>query len=285
MCFSLVIVCTDNYAVIVDTSRTWRNYRHAANAVNIYKEVRRLGIPDSNIILLLGDDADCDSKNSYTARLSTDIPIDAKCRAVDLARFVHILVTGQGSSGPKLQSHSGSNVLLYITGHGGVDFINFLGKNEFSNQMLADMVDEMWLRKRYRNLLVIIDSCKAATMFKHIRSPNFIGVSSSNDTEDGISDRLNLEHGFHQGDRFSYALAKFLRGLNRQTTKTLNSVFQVCSFKQCMSTITVWSNLDKNSVKNSMEIAKRMPLLDFFGSRTTSLKKHVSKMLKEITFM
>ena len=37
---------TNNWAVIVDTSRFWFNYRHAANVLSIYRSVRRLGIPD-----------------------------------------------------------------------------------------------------------------------------------------------------------------------------------------------------------------------------------------------
>ena len=37
---------TNNWAVIIDTSRFWFNYRHAANVLSIYRSVKRLGIPD-----------------------------------------------------------------------------------------------------------------------------------------------------------------------------------------------------------------------------------------------
>ncbi|KAI9923127.1 hypothetical protein PsorP6_002078 [Peronosclerospora sorghi] len=53
---TLVCVCgeeyhrhTNNWAVIVDTSRFWNNYRHVANALSLYHSVKRLGIPDSQI--------------------------------------------------------------------------------------------------------------------------------------------------------------------------------------------------------------------------------------------
>jgi phosphatidylinositol glycan class K len=50
-CFLSTVQCSDvkhtnNWAVIVDTSRFWFNYRHAANALSIYRSVKRLGIPD-----------------------------------------------------------------------------------------------------------------------------------------------------------------------------------------------------------------------------------------------
>lgn len=40
----------------VCTSRSWFNYRHVANTLSMYRSVKRLGIPDSNIILMLADD-------------------------------------------------------------------------------------------------------------------------------------------------------------------------------------------------------------------------------------
>ena len=47
---------TNNWAVIVDTSRYWFNYRHVSNALSFYHTVKRMGIPDSQIILMLADD-------------------------------------------------------------------------------------------------------------------------------------------------------------------------------------------------------------------------------------
>jgi len=41
---------------VVDTSRFWFNYRHIANTLSMYRTVKRLGIPDSHIILMLADD-------------------------------------------------------------------------------------------------------------------------------------------------------------------------------------------------------------------------------------
>nr|XP_020010781.1 GPI-anchor transamidase-like [Castor canadensis] len=37
---------TNNWAVLVCTSRFWFNYRHVANTLSVYRSVKRLGIPD-----------------------------------------------------------------------------------------------------------------------------------------------------------------------------------------------------------------------------------------------
>ena len=54
---------TTNWAILVDTSRFWFNYRHSANVLSLYRTVKRLGIPDSNIILMLADDMACNPRN------------------------------------------------------------------------------------------------------------------------------------------------------------------------------------------------------------------------------
>ncbi|XP_050340535.1 putative GPI-anchor transamidase [Bactrocera neohumeralis] len=54
---------TNNWAVLVDASRFWFNYRHVANVLSIYRSVKRLGIPDSQIILMLADDMACNARN------------------------------------------------------------------------------------------------------------------------------------------------------------------------------------------------------------------------------
>ena len=68
---------TNNWAVLVDTSRSssstlnfpyldflrfWFNYRHVANVLSVYRSVKRLGIPDSQIILMVADDMACNPR-------------------------------------------------------------------------------------------------------------------------------------------------------------------------------------------------------------------------------
>jgi hypothetical protein len=59
---------TSNWAVLVCTSAYWYNYRHMANTLSLYRTVRRLGVPDSNIILMLADDVACNARNPYPSQ-------------------------------------------------------------------------------------------------------------------------------------------------------------------------------------------------------------------------
>ena len=60
---------TNNWAVIVSTSKYWFNYRHTANALSVYHTVKRLGLPDARIILMLSDDIACNPRNDFPAQV------------------------------------------------------------------------------------------------------------------------------------------------------------------------------------------------------------------------
>lgn len=79
LCLSAASGHSSNWAVVVCASRDWRNYRHVANALSIYRTVKRLGIPDSHIILMLADDIACNARNAFPASV-----FNAKGHRVDV---------------------------------------------------------------------------------------------------------------------------------------------------------------------------------------------------------
>jgi len=46
----------------------------------------------------------------------------------------------------------GSNVLVYLTGHGGDGFLKFQDSEEITSQELADALEQMWEKRRYVNM-------------------------------------------------------------------------------------------------------------------------------------
>jgi len=77
---------TNNWAVLVGTSRFWFNYRHVGNTLGVYHGIKKLGIPDSNIILMLADDMPCNARNIRPAQVSAD---EVMQHSADSARRVH----------------------------------------------------------------------------------------------------------------------------------------------------------------------------------------------------
>jgi phosphatidylinositol glycan class K len=70
---------------------------------------------------------------------------------VTVENFVRLL-TGRTPPGTprskQLLTDEGSNVLVYLTGHGGEGFLKFQDSEEVTSQELADAVEQMWQKRR-----------------------------------------------------------------------------------------------------------------------------------------
>ncbi|KAM7512123.1 hypothetical protein LguiB_010998 [Lonicera macranthoides] len=153
---------TNNWAVLVFTSRFWFNYRHMANTLSLYRTVKRLGIPDERIILMLADDMACNARNKYPAQVfnnenhrlnlyGDNVEVDYRGYEVTVENFFRVL-TGASTEccskdSEELQSHD-----------------------------LADAVKQMKEKRRFKELLLImVDTCQAATLFSQVPVTNFFG--------------------------------------------------------------------------------------------------------------
>lgn len=74
-----------------------------------------------------------------------------------------------------------------MTGHGGEDFLKFQDNEELSSKDLADAFAQMFEKKRYHEMLFMIDTCQGQSMFDKIYSPNIISASSSKTGEPSYS--------------------------------------------------------------------------------------------------
>lgn len=154
---------TSNWAVLVSTSRFWFNYRHLANVLSLYRTVKRLGIPDSQIILMLPDDMACNPRNAFPGTVynnadraldlyGDNIEVDYRGYEVTVENFIRLLTDRVGEDMPRskrLLTDDRSNILVYMTGHGGNEFLKFQDAEEISAFDLADAFEQMWEKKRY----------------------------------------------------------------------------------------------------------------------------------------
>jgi glycosylphosphatidylinositol transamidase (GPIT) subunit GPI8 len=154
---------TSNWAVLVGTSRFWFNYRHLANVLSLYRTVKRLGIPDSQIILMLPDDMACNPRNAFPGAVfnnadraldlyGDNIEVDYRGYEVTVENFIRLMTDRWGEDTPRskrLMTDERSNILVYMTGHGGNEFLKFQDAEEISAFDLADAFGQMWEKKRY----------------------------------------------------------------------------------------------------------------------------------------
>ncbi|PKI84963.1 hypothetical protein MVES_001065 [Malassezia vespertilionis] len=214
---------TNNWAVLVGTSKFWFNYRHMANTLGMYRTVKRLGIPDSHIILMLADDVACNSRNPNPGAVwpeadksfdlyGDDVEVDYRGYEVTVQNFLRLLTGRVPSHTPRskrLESDVHSNIFLYMTGHGGDEFLKFQDSEEISAFDLADAIEQMWEKRRYHELFFMIDTCQASTMTEKIYSPNYT---------------VDHQLGVPLIDRYTRAVLEFMEHTDRSSNKTMDEL-------------------------------------------------------------
>ncbi|KAI9808049.1 MAG: glycosylphosphatidylinositol anchor biosynthesis [Pycnora praestabilis] len=232
---------TSNWAVLVSTSRFWFNYRHLANVLSLYRTVKRLGIPDSQIILMLPDDMACNPRNAFPGTVynnadraldlyGDNIEVDYRGYEVTVENFIRLLTDRVGEEMPRskrLLTDDRSNILVYMTGHGGNEFLKFQDAEEISAFDLADAFEQMWEKKRYHEMLFMIDTCQANTMYSKLYSPNIIATGSSEIDQSSYSHHADNDVGVAVIDRYTYYNLDFLETHIREpgSKMTLGDLF------------------------------------------------------------
>ncbi|BFI08643.1 GPI-anchor transamidase subunit K [Marchantia polymorpha subsp. ruderalis] len=264
---------TNNWAVLVCTSRYWFNYRHMANTLSLYRTVKRLGIPDDHIILMLADDMACNARNKYPAQVfnnedhrlnlyGDNVEVDYRGYEVTVENFLRLLTGRHNAAVPRskrLITDENSNILLYMTGHGGDQFLKFQDAEDIQSNDLADAFAQMHEKKRYRELLVMVDTCQAATLHSQLYSPGVFAVGSSLKGENSYSHHLDADVGVTVVDRFTYYTLQFFENLEIFSNTTLQSLLQTYDPKLLDSHINYRSDLFARPLDQVL-------LTDFFGS-------------------
>ncbi|KAG0052528.1 glycosylphosphatidylinositol anchor biosynthesis [Gryganskiella cystojenkinii] len=264
---------TNNWAVLVCTSRFWFNYRHIANTLSMYRTVKRLGIPDSNIILMLADDVACNSRNIFPATVynnqgrpidlyGENVEVDYRGYEVTVENFIRLLTGRVAKDTPRskrLLTDDQSNILVYMTGHGGEEFLKFQDAEEISAYDLGDAFQQMYEKKRYNEILFMIDTCQANTMYTKIHSPNIVSTGSSKLHESSYSHLEDYDIGVAVIDRYTYYVLEVLEKIDMQSKATLQDLFNTYDYDLLRSTPGVNNDTFKRPLDQAL-------LTDFFGN-------------------
>lgn len=264
---------TNNWAVIVLTLRFWFNYRHMANALLMYRTVKRLGIPDSQIILMLPDDMACNLRNAFPGAVFNNnnrqidlygelIEVDYRGYDVTVEAFIRLLTDRWPADHPRLKrllTDLRLNIFIYMTGHGGNEFLKFQDAEEISGYDIADAFEQMHENHRYNEILFMIDTCQANTMYQRFYLPNILAVGLLEYEELSFSHHADVDIGVAVIDRFTYFNLEFLEGCSRSLDKTLADLFGVYTFENIHLHAGIRTDLFKRD-------PSKVLLTDFFGN-------------------
>ncbi|WEJ94344.1 glycosylphosphatidylinositol anchor biosynthesis [Yamadazyma tenuis] len=264
---------TNNWAVLVSTSRFWFNYRHIANVLSLYRTVKRMGIPDSQIILMLADDIACNPRNAAPGTVFNNmnqaidlygdsIEVDYRGYDVTVENFIRLLTDRWDKDHPRtkrLLTDENSNIFIYMTGHGGNEFLKFQDAEEIGSYDIADAFAQMHEMKRYNEIFFMIDTCQANSMYERFYSPNILAVGSSKIDQSSYSHHSDLEIGVAVIDRFTYYTLDFLENIEQSSDATIEDLFDIYTFENIHSDPGFRTDLFKRDIST-------VKLTDFFGN-------------------
>jgi len=244
-----------------------------SNTLGMYRTVKRLGIPDSNIILMLADDAACNSRNRFPGTVYShpsrqldlygdNIEVDYRGYEVTVENFLRVLTGRVDPSMPRskrLLTDDKSNIFVYMTGHGGNEFLKFQDNEEISAFDIADAFEQMHQKKRYNEIFFMIDTCQANTMFSKFYSPNILATGSSMLDESSWAHESDRDIGVAVIDRFTHYVLEFMEGINKTSQLTMQDLFNSYDIGKIGSHPgTASSAIEQRPLRNAL-------ITDFFG--------------------
>jgi len=193
------IACAENWAVIVVGSKGFMNYRHHADGCHAYHILKKGGVPESNIILMMQDDVANAEENPYPGQLFNK-PTDSGTPGVDVYKGCKPTYTGnqvtgklfldviQGKKSANVQTVLGStaqdNVFINFVDHGGVGIIAMPNGPNLKNTELVDALKSMHSSKMYNKLVFYMEACESGSMFQTLpQGLNIYATTAANAKE------------------------------------------------------------------------------------------------------
>lgn len=214
----------ENWALLVAGSKSWNNYRHQADVLNMYQILKKNGYDDNHIVLIVADDlAHALSNTDYgTIRvrpdgenLYHDLQIDYKLDEIHPVDISAIL-NGQQSERLPHVIHSGSNdnVLVFWSGHGiqGQFVWSDLSKG-FTTEMLQETLVKQTENRNYRKMLWLVETCYAKSVGQAVYGhPGILCIAAADSKETSKADVYNTKLGVWMSNRFTTTLTEAIQG-------------------------------------------------------------------------
>ena len=208
-------VHTGNWALLVASSKEWANYRHQADVLAIYQQLKQVGYTDDRIILIAEDDIADNVSNPNKGVVQVTIggnnvyeQVEIDYRMSELqAKDILAILSGEKSERLPIviESTANDNVFVFWSGHGVPGALCW---NDDAYGIMGDQLDETFHRMRekrsYRKLLMMVEACFSGGVMEQCRNiPGMLFVTAANGDETSKADVFNGEMKVWMSNRFT----------------------------------------------------------------------------------
>ncbi len=241
----------DQYAVLVQGSDGYDNYRHQADVLNVYQTLRRGGFPDDHIILIIDKSLayGSDIHERGVIRATPDGPdllsgttagsgvsaaeVDYNNTTLKPQDIADILAGRSSSRLPMVvPQDAGQNVFFYWSGHG--NSMEHGGSDEFcwrdnsyGDGFTATLLRQTAEQMKYRKLFIVAEPCYGECVIRAIEGlPGVLAMSGASATEQSWADCWSNKAHIWLCDRFTL---NFVNCLTDNPLTSFRDLFLYCA--------------------------------------------------------
>ncbi len=189
----------DRYAVVMATSTGWDSYRHQADALDIYRMLKKAGYPDDHIVLITEDDLARNPENPHPGvvhvlpdgeNLYPGVVNDYKISQLTPEDLGNILSGTVTERTPEVVHGSkNTNVLLFWSGHGLDDNLMAWADDSVTSGQIRSMLEGA--QGNYRKLLFVMETCYSGSVGEYCTGfPGLLTLTSCAPSEKSHADVL-----------------------------------------------------------------------------------------------
>lgn len=238
------------WAVVVAGSEGFENYRHQADALNVYQYLRSVGYDDDHILLIMADDIAQNSSNPKSGQvlgpdgenLYHDVKIDYRLSELTPQQVMDKIA--------QLPCDEDDNVMVFWSGHGEPGAMKW-GDKKITPDMVSNAQDQ--LKGRYRKMAWFVETCYSGCIGQALYGyDNLIAFTAATSNETSKAYLFNNEVGVWLSNRFS---AFMLSKVKAEPKCTIRDLYQYLTLQTIGSHASIfnYSNYGDITVENVKE--------------------------------
>ncbi|KXG22709.1 vacuolar-processing enzyme [Sorghum bicolor] len=170
------------WAVLIAGSNGYYNYRHQADVCHAYQIMKKGGLKDENIIVLMYDDI-ADSPDNPRPGVIINrpdggdvyagVPKDYTGEDVNVNNFLAVLLGNKSAAtGKVVASGPDDHVFVYYSDHGGPGVLGMPSDDYLYAKDLVDALERKHAAGGYRSLVFYLEACESGSIFQGLLPEN-----------------------------------------------------------------------------------------------------------------
>ncbi|KAG5524748.1 hypothetical protein RHGRI_031428 [Rhododendron griersonianum] len=167
------------WAVLIAGSNGYWNYRHQSDVCHAYQLLRKGGLKDENIIVLMYDDIASNEENPRPGiiinspdgdNVYSGVPKDYTGDDVTVDNFFAVILGNRtaltGGSGKVVDSGPNDHIFIYYSDHGGPGVLGMPTNPFMYANDLIDVLKKKHASGTYKSLVFYLEACESGSIFE-----------------------------------------------------------------------------------------------------------------------